>query len=156
MLPTLASASTCARFCPKLFKRSRPESTKSFKENSPGGSADATPARPASVDQPCGTGTPMQLPYKLVFAVGTTDSVFIYDTGARALPPWHVGDCSHTPRRLQFAADAACLLSQTMWHQHLIKAQAGMLPSETHDQNRVCRGCEALVCDWRCAPEACD
>ena len=70
LLPTLTSATTCAAFCPKIFERSAAHAQQH--------SERASAAPPAATTM----AAPVQLPYKLVFAVGSTDSVFVYDTGA--------------------------------------------------------------------------
>jgi chromatin assembly factor 1 subunit B len=56
MLPTLDKSATCVRFCPILFEKDTPEQ----KGNN----------NPELID----------LPYKMVFAIGTLDCLFIYDT----------------------------------------------------------------------------
>jgi chromatin assembly factor 1 subunit B len=54
LLPTLDKASVCVRFCPIFFEKDQKNQSR----------------EPELID----------LPYKFVFAVGTIDSVFIYDT----------------------------------------------------------------------------
>jgi chromatin assembly factor 1 subunit B len=56
LLPTLDRSATCIRFCPILFEKDTPEQ----KGNT----------NPELID----------LPYKMIFAIGTLDSLFIYDT----------------------------------------------------------------------------
>ena len=81
LLPTLVSASTCVRFCPTFFQRGRSSSGGGAQENQPP-APDRSPfpstGQPGAVNDKTG---PLQLPYKLVYAIGTTDSIFIYDTG---------------------------------------------------------------------------
>jgi len=61
VLPSLAAGSTCVRFCPTFFARAQPAGAVSAS-----GKGDSSLAP--------------QLPYRLVFAVGCTDSVLLYDT----------------------------------------------------------------------------
>jgi len=61
-LPTLDKSATCVRFCPIIFEKSKEENTYNTEL--------------------------IDLPYKMVFAVGTLDSLFIYDT--QSIVPRHV------------------------------------------------------------------
>lgn len=54
LLPTLDKSPTCIRFCPIIFEKDQ----------------DENKTTPELID----------LPYKMVFAIGTLDSIFIYDT----------------------------------------------------------------------------
>lgn len=91
----MTSASTCVRFCPLFFACSQSNSgshspAESNEETQPElrgegerGAGDSGPA-PSSDSRP-----PFRLGYKLVYAVGTTDSIFLYDTGEPAPELWH-------------------------------------------------------------------
>ncbi len=54
LLPTLDKSATCVRFCPMIFEKTAEENNE--------------------------TAELIDLPYKMVFAVGTLDTLFIYDT----------------------------------------------------------------------------
>ena len=77
LLPMLTSATTCVAFCPVVFV-SPHDSNAASQAAAQNESAGASAAAEASH----GTRL-MELGYKLIFAIGSTDSVFIYDTGAR-------------------------------------------------------------------------
>ena len=86
LLPTLASATTCVAFCPNVFESDRPAAAAG---RAPAEQSQPQAARPAPTSHGAADAAAfMQLGYKLVFAVGSTDSVFIYDTGVpvRLLP----------------------------------------------------------------------
>jgi hypothetical protein len=67
----MTSASTCVRFCPIYFECCNPSPL--CRES---GEERRDSALPANEDDVF-----MGLGYKLIFAVGTTDSVYIYSTG---------------------------------------------------------------------------
>jgi hypothetical protein len=79
LLPTLTSATTCASFCPILFLSAHARSGAS--SDAPTGNGDKGKEGGAHVARPL-----MDLGYKMIFAVGSTDSVFVYDTGAQRPP----------------------------------------------------------------------
>lgn len=87
LIPTVTSASTCVRFCPVFFARVRTTgSPGSGKENDNQQHDVENAGRLASnADDNVNNTSPFQLSYKLVYAVGTTDSILLFDTGA---PSW--------------------------------------------------------------------
>ena len=86
-LPALAAPTVAVRFCPHLFE---------LRSNAAGGSASPSPGPPADggagrfgaahaarYSGECPWAT---LPYRMLFAVATMDSVVIYDTQVRHAP----------------------------------------------------------------------
>ena len=81
-LPALA-ATVAVRFCPHLFEL-RPDAVRGSAGpggGAPAGSADGGKGRSDDGDCPWA-----ELPYRMLFAVATLDSVIIYDTQVRHAP----------------------------------------------------------------------
>ena len=78
LLPSGRKPSVAVRFCPTIFKLSRHAAKDSVAEGVP------TPEKlfttPLKAGQEQATNTGFNLPYKMVFAVATSNSILIYDT----------------------------------------------------------------------------
>lgn len=85
LLPTMTSASTCVRFCPVFFASTRAHSPANSNQETCTQVAGKAPDKAAGGAEAAGTCSraPFDLGYKLVYAVGTTDSLFLFDTGER-------------------------------------------------------------------------
>ena len=99
LLPTLTSATTCVSFCPIVFQSAHAPSDAHVigpeRPDAGGACAAASGAAHAVATGAQQTGAQgdrlLELGYKLVFAVGSTDSVFVYDTGE--IPQLSLPDC---------------------------------------------------------------
>eukprot|EP00892_Ulva_mutabilis_P006835 jgi/Ulvmu1/4523/UM002_0249.1 len=84
LLPTITSASTCVRFCPVFFASAHAAgSEKEDDSQKQAGKADGCAidtAKETATGASAGSVSPFRLGYKLVYAVGTTDSILLYDT----------------------------------------------------------------------------
>lgn len=103
------------RFCPQLF---RLQST----VQAPGaavGKQQAEEAGPSTADEQENTAQqPFQLPYRMVFAIATLDSIIVYDTQVRTISIPACSYCCHKPVTHIVPVTACCRLETSLVSMH--------------------------------------
>ena len=89
-LPVLATPVVAVAFCPSLLalRPPQPAGTATAAPAAATGGSEAAAGQPddqqeGGADGPTGGKGPVQLPYRMVFAVATAESVILYDTQVR-------------------------------------------------------------------------